>query len=268
MAAGWPTDVSYVDGDVFSAADINDTNGTLNYLNPTSATNNQVVTRDSTAPGKVKWANSPANTLTTTGDLYYASAANTPARLGIGTTGQVLSVAGGVPSWAAAASGATFISRTSFSSSAGVTIDNLFSSTYENYLISIQVYGGTASPTLRMQARYGTTTYTSANYQYAFNGTVFGSSTFVGVRGNAVTYWDLDQIDSGATYYNSYNFSVYRPNASAWMTMTGALTSQVAGRALTGAAAVNANQSWTGLYLYAGAGNITGQVTVYGLAAA
>lgn len=43
------------------------------------------------------------NTLTTTtGDIIYASSANTPARLGIGTTGQILTVAGGIPSWAAA----------------------------------------------------------------------------------------------------------------------------------------------------------------------
>ena len=46
------------------------------------------------------------NTLTsTTGDIIYASAANTPARLGIGTTGQVLNVAGGVPAWATPAAG-------------------------------------------------------------------------------------------------------------------------------------------------------------------
>ena len=38
--------------------------------------------------------------LTTTGDTYYASAAGTPARLGVGTTGQVLSVSGGIPAWA------------------------------------------------------------------------------------------------------------------------------------------------------------------------
>jgi hypothetical protein len=37
--------------------------------------------------------------LTTTGDTYYASAAGTPARLGIGTTGQVLKVSGGLPAW-------------------------------------------------------------------------------------------------------------------------------------------------------------------------
>ena len=39
-------------------------------------------------------------TLTTTGDIYYASAANTPARLGIGSSAQVLTVASGVPTWA------------------------------------------------------------------------------------------------------------------------------------------------------------------------
>ncbi len=46
------------------------------------------------------------NTLTTTtGDMIYASSANTPARLAIGSTGQVLTVAGGIPTWAAASSG-------------------------------------------------------------------------------------------------------------------------------------------------------------------
>lgn len=41
------------------------------------------------------------NTLTsTTGDTIYASSANTPARLGIGSSGQVLTVSGGVPAWA------------------------------------------------------------------------------------------------------------------------------------------------------------------------
>jgi hypothetical protein len=45
------------------------------------------------------------NTLTTTtGDIIYASAANTPARLGIGSTDQVLKVSGGIPAWGAAPS--------------------------------------------------------------------------------------------------------------------------------------------------------------------
>jgi hypothetical protein len=42
----------------------------------------------------------PKTLTTTTGDIIYASAANTPARLGIGSTDQVLKVSGGVPTWA------------------------------------------------------------------------------------------------------------------------------------------------------------------------
>ena len=41
-----------------------------------------------------------AQTTYTTGDILYASASNTLAKLGVGTTGQVLKVAAGVPSWA------------------------------------------------------------------------------------------------------------------------------------------------------------------------
>jgi hypothetical protein len=45
------------------------------------------------------------NPMTTGGDIIYESAPGTAARLPIGSTGQVLTVAGGLPSWAAAAGG-------------------------------------------------------------------------------------------------------------------------------------------------------------------
>jgi len=45
------------------------------------------------------------NPMTTTGDTIYSSSGSTPARLGIGSTGNVLTVAGGVPTWAAPAGG-------------------------------------------------------------------------------------------------------------------------------------------------------------------
>lgn len=51
------------------------------------------------------WANldttGMTNPMTTTGDMVYSSSGSTPARLGIGSTGNVLTVAGGVPTWAA-----------------------------------------------------------------------------------------------------------------------------------------------------------------------
>jgi len=73
--------------------------------------------------------------LTTTGDTLYASAANTPARRAIGSTGQVLTVAGGIPTWATPTTVGNFThisasgSTTSFAASADVKV--LF--TTENY---------------------------------------------------------------------------------------------------------------------------------------
>jgi hypothetical protein len=58
------------------------------------------------------WANldttGMTNPMTTTGDTIYSSSGSTPARLGIGSSGQVLTVAGGVPSWATPAGGSSF----------------------------------------------------------------------------------------------------------------------------------------------------------------
>ncbi len=48
-----------------------------------------------------------ANPLTTTGDIIYSSSGTTAARRGIGSTGDVLTVAGGVPTWAAPSTGIT-----------------------------------------------------------------------------------------------------------------------------------------------------------------
>lgn len=46
-----------------------------------------------------------AQTTYATGDLLYASASNTLSKLSIGSTGQVLTVTGGVPAWGASSGG-------------------------------------------------------------------------------------------------------------------------------------------------------------------
>jgi len=73
----------------------------------------------------------------TTGDVIYASATNTLGKLGIGSSGQVLSVSGGVPAWATPATGAmVFLSQLSISGTT-TTFDffDLFTSSYDNYLL-------------------------------------------------------------------------------------------------------------------------------------
>ena len=55
-----------------------------------------------TAP---EWVNSPQSLMTAAGDILYASGANTLAKLAKGSNDEVLTLASGVPSWAAAAGG-------------------------------------------------------------------------------------------------------------------------------------------------------------------
>jgi hypothetical protein len=83
------------------------------------------------------------NPETTLGDISYrSSTANTNTRLAIGSTGQVLTVAGGVPTWAAAAAGG------------GKVLQVVYASTTTPVtLTSTSVYGdtgleGTITPTL------------------------------------------------------------------------------------------------------------------------
>jgi hypothetical protein len=75
---------------------------------------------------------------TTLGDIAYSSAtANTNTRLGIGSAGQVLTVASGVPSWAtSSAGGMTLLSTTSMSGVATITISSI-DQTYNE----IQIWG-------------------------------------------------------------------------------------------------------------------------------
>lgn len=76
------------------------------------------------------------NPMTTTGDTIYSSSGSTPARLGIGSTGQVLTVAGGVPTWAAPAGGGKVLQVVSTSYSTETTTT---SSTYTDTNLSLSI---------------------------------------------------------------------------------------------------------------------------------
>lgn len=119
------------------------------------------------------------NPMTTTGDTIYSSSGSTPARLGIGSTGQVLTVAGGVPTWATPAAGGAGLtlvkSQTIGSAVSSVTVTDAFSSTYDNYLITLN--GGAASTDINIRLTLGSTTsgyYSVGIYQALNSSTVNG----------------------------------------------------------------------------------------------
>ena len=69
-------------------------------------------------------ADGMANVLTTTGDIIYSSSGTTAARLGIGSSAQVLTVASGIPSWATPASGTTLVGCAVYSASSQTIADS------------------------------------------------------------------------------------------------------------------------------------------------
>ena len=88
---------------VFEGSTANDFETTLTVTDPTA---DRTITLPDTTGTVALLSQVINNTLTsTTGDIIYASGSNTPARLGIGTEGFVLTVTSGVPAWSAPSGG-------------------------------------------------------------------------------------------------------------------------------------------------------------------
>jgi hypothetical protein len=151
--------------------------GSGTYDNLPIGTTNQVLTADTTvSPYKVKWA-TPAsgftNPMTTTGDTIYSSPGSTPQRLGIGSSGQVLTVSGGVPTWATASAAAqtfTLISTTSLSGSTTTVSGLSAKNQYYFYINGLSMTGSGQDVLLRFNSDSG------SNYTYLYlnaNGATF-----------------------------------------------------------------------------------------------
>jgi hypothetical protein len=86
--------------------------GSVQLSDSTSTTSSVLAATPTAVKSAYDLANDaiPKTLTTTTGDIIYASSANTPQRLGIGSTGNVLTVSAGIPSWSAPAAGGSSFS--------------------------------------------------------------------------------------------------------------------------------------------------------------
>jgi hypothetical protein len=203
------------------------------------------------------------NPETTLGDIAYRSAtANTNTRLGVGSTGQVLTVAGGVPTWAAPAvqaSGLTFISATTMSGVATQAV-NPFSSTYDNYLVLVQLSGTTGNnATTTFQFRNATTNRTTSYY---------AGAQMIGYQGSVANY--NNNNDSKITIVGNVGggqgglivMNVTNVNGTGYPTITG---TAVQGLYTYYYGGIRDNTEANDGFLLTSSNNMTGSIRVYGV---
>ena len=158
--------------------------GSVQLSDSTSTTSSVLAATPTAVKSAYDLANGaiPKTLTTTTGDIIYASGANTPARLGIGSTGQSLVVASGIPSWATASSGWTnLVASTAFGAVASVTMSSI-NQTYKDLRIIIT----------------GWSCVTGGGARIAFND---ASTGYGGLSIDYTGTWTVSRTNNGRAYF-------------------------------------------------------------------
>ena len=239
--------------------------GAVQLENSTSSTS----TTTAAVPASVKSAYDLANAaipkslVDAAGDLIYATANDTVARLALGTAGQVLKVnsTATAPEWgaAASASGLTRITTNTFSAQTSINLSNVFSATYDNYLVVAYATQSTAD-TIFLRLRTGSTNYTTGDQKYGtvegnYSGTVSGYGSTVQTAVFQASS-GTDRLSLNAFIFNPYN-----------TIRTQAFGGRVDNSVLNNWAYSAGNTtSYESLNFSVGGGNFTGEISVYGFA--
>jgi hypothetical protein len=195
-------------------------------LTPASATTGVV-----TLAGVLVAANGGTNQSTyATGDILYASAANTLSKLPIGTTGQVLTIAAGIPAWSSGATGVTSVGLalpSIFSvsgspvTSTGTLTGTLTTQAANTFFVG-PLSGAAATPTFRTvgidELSDVVITAPATNQVVSYNGTNWVNTSIIGtnasgnigvVPSGGGTAWTLI---SGSRYYADFVHNIGTTN--------------------------------------------------------
>lgn len=180
------------------------------------------------------------NPSTTLGDIEYrSSTANTNTRLGIGTTGQVLTVsAGGVPSWATSSSGGMTSLATGTLSGVEVSITSISQDYIDLYLV-ITSFRTSSANKLGLRINNNTGSNYEASWTKATDTSIFSSGSTTALDLLPANMYTSDYDDScfvkisnyksadSHTISGSYSllYAGYGGNGSYYVNLNGAITS-------------------------------------------
>jgi hypothetical protein len=220
--------------------------------------------------GTVTITNDMATTITAAGDIVVGTGSGTYDNLPIGTTAQVLTADTTVSpykvKWAtpAAATGDfVLINTTSFSAVSSQSVNNVFSATYDNYLIKLnETYPVSGGPYINLRLRVSGTDATSGYRKQ--NLQVDGTATYALRTTTDTAFNNIAYL--GAGYNDSAEFNLQNPFNSLNTTANGIwATGSGAGVEVNLSAwGINNGTSYTGFTIIASTGTITGSVSVYG----
>jgi hypothetical protein len=175
------------------------------------------------------------------------------------TTGEVLTAAD--TNTYLANSGLVYITATTFTTSTSVEVDNVFSSTYDNYKILITAYSATGTPSVYLQYRVGGTNATGTDY-YTKGWYNFG--TLTGYAPAAAAFWYLGDCSNNIQYPGYFTAEIQAPNktqrTAGFSTCVESFSTNVINFNNTHAT----GNAYTGFRIYPTASNISGNVRVYG----
>jgi hypothetical protein len=153
----------------------------------------------------------------------------------------------------------THINTTSFSAVSAQTFTNVFSATYDNYLVMFNDVSGSQSLSLSLQLGSTNTGY----YKFAVFGR-FGAATVTGDNYSNTSNFSI--IGEASTNGISGNFYFFKPFAAKITSFEGRATeiSSTNGYYYNAGGFLNNTTSYTDFTINTSAGNITGSVSIYG----
>lgn len=163
---------------------------------------------------------------------------------------------------AIAAIGLVRINTTTFSAVSSVSLNNVFTSTYQNYRILFD-YVASAQNNHSIRMRVAGTDNTSTNYSKILQGSyVNNTAVTAGNTGN--TSWDV--LQNASAIYANASMDIYFPAGarSTSFSMAAYLQNSVAEYGLFSAGIHNVNTAYDGFSLIAAAGTISGTIRIYG----